>query len=256
MQTGSAKIIDELSPLVKFLLCKFRVRTIILFGSLARGDYNSLSDIDLLLITRKKLEKRQIKKIIPKSLIQQKNLALSVYSQTQMDSAYKEGILFLVHVLKEGRILYDDGFFKELSSSPFYPSPRRMSLSLRIFEQRLQVGDNLAMFDKHFVKLLSNYYSIAKSIAFILLAVDGQYIFNKKKAFEMLSEKYPTHREKIRKLSKLEPFYTRAHRSRDAKYPFDPVDAEKKIIELRRCLEELINLGEREIACRNSNAAF
>lgn len=256
MQTESTDIIDKLSPLCEFLVRKFRVRTIILFGSLARGDYNSLSDIDLLLITRKKLEKRQIKKVIPKTLIPEKNLALSVYSQNQIDSAYKEGILFLVHVLKEGKILYDDGFFKELSSSPFYPSPRRMSLSLQIFEQRLEVGDNLEIFDKHFVKLLSNYYSIAKSIAFILLAIDDQYVFNKKKAFEMISAKYPVYREKIRKLNELKPFYTRAHRGRDAEYPFNPVDAEERVIELRKYLKELIALGERKIASRNSDVTF
>lgn len=256
MQTKSVEKIDELSPLCEFLVRKFRVRTIILFGSLARGDYNTSSDIDLLLITREKLEKRQIKKAVPKSLIPTKNLALSVYSQTQMDSAYKDGILFLVHVLHEGRILYDDGFFKELSSLPFNPSQRRMWLSLQIFEQRLGVADNLEMFDNHFVKLLSNYYSIAKSIAFILLASDGRYIFNKKKAFEMLSDKYPVYREKIRKLSELEPFYAKTARLRKAEYPFNPIDAEKRVIELQGYLKELIALGERKIACRDSNVAL
>ena len=256
MQTGSVGKADDLSLLSEFLVRMFKVRTIILFGSLARGDHNSTSDIDLLLITREKVEKRQIEKTIPKSLVPKRNLAFSVYSQNQIDSAYKEGILFLVHVLKEGRIVYDDGFFKELSSSPFTLSPRRIRLSLRIFEQRLEAGDDLEMFDHHFVKLLSNYYSIAKSIAFILLAIDGQYLFNKKKAFETLSVKYPIYRGKIKKLSELEPFYLRAARRSDIEYPFDPADAEQKVIEAREYLKELIALGERKIACRYPNVAF
>jgi hypothetical protein len=223
---------------------------------MARGDYSSSSDIDLLLITREKLDKREIKRIIPKSLIPKKYLALSVYSQNQIDSAYKDGILFLVHVIKEGKILYDDGFFKELSSMPFNPSQCRMRLSLQVFEQRLEVADNLKMFDKHFVKLLSDYYSIAKSIAFILLASEGRYIFKKKQAFALLSAKYPEYRGKIRKLSELEPFFIRANRLSNAEYPFDPANAEEKVLELRGYLRELIALGEREVACRDPNAAL
>lgn len=243
------KINSEFAAISDFLVKSVNVRTIILFGSTARDEAIRCSDIDLLLITEQKISKREVKRLIPKSLMPSKKLSLSVYSVEQIHSAYEGGSLFLAHILKEGKVLYDDGFFKELSSSPFFISCSRMRLSLRIFEQRLEIANNLEMYDKHFVRLFSDFYSMAKGIAFMILANNGQYVFNRKEAFDMLSNKYPDYKQTIKKLQALEPFFIKTHRGVSERLPFDPAVSEEKLEEMKTNLKELITLGESEIVC-------
>lgn len=78
---------------------------------MARHDSHESSDIDLLLITRQELRRREVEKMIPKKLAPKEgHLSISIYTEDQFVSAYKRGTLFMVHLLKEGKILYDDGF--------------------------------------------------------------------------------------------------------------------------------------------------
>lgn len=239
----------QLAALYKFLIDKVHVKTIVLFGSTARGEQTTTSDIDLLLITEKKIKRRDVLKIIPESLFPKKKLGLSTYSTEQVNSAYRNGSLFMAHLLKEGKVVYDDGFFEQLSSKPFILSSSRMRLSLKIFDERLKLTNDLRIYDKHFVRVLSDFYAMAKNTAFIMLAHEGDLIFNRKKAFAMLLERYPSHKETIENLQELEPFYVRTHRGTAKRCPFDPSYSEEKVAELRTELKELITLGEKEIAC-------
>lgn len=239
----------QLTVLYEFLIDRFQVKTIVLFGSTARGEQTSTSDIDLLLITEKKIKRREVLKAIPDTLYPKRKLGLSTYSADQVNSAYRKGSLFMAHLLKEGKVAYDDGFFKRLSSKPFILSTSRMRLSLKIFDERVKLTNDLRIYDKHFVRVLSDFYAMAKNIAFILLAYEGDLIFNRKKAFAMLSERYPSHKETIENLQELEPFYIRTHRGAIERYPLPPSYSEEKVAQLRLELKELITLGEKEIAC-------
>lgn len=240
---------SDLITLCEFLIKKVPVRTVILFGSTARGDTTNRSDIDLLLITQQRSNKRAIKRLIPQSLMPSKKLCLSVYSAEQIHSAYVNGSLFMTHLIKEGKILYDDGFFKELCSNPFTISSSRMKLSLKIFEQRLETANNIEMYNKHFIRLYSDFYSMAKGIAFMILANNGQYVFNRKEAFDLLSNKYPDYKQTIKKLQALEPFFIKTHRGVSERLPFDPTVSEEKLEEMKTNLKELITLGDSEIVC-------
>lgn len=237
----------NLSALFRFLLETFSAKTIILFGSTARGEQSNTSDIDILLVTENKIKRRDAVKIIPEKIFPKYKMGLSIYSTKQITSSYMSGSLFMAHLLSEGKVVYDDGFFSKLSSVPFVLSLPRMRLSLEIFNERLELTNNLQIYNKHFVRVLSDFYTMAKNIAFIILAYNGSLVFNRKKAFDMLKEKYPSYKDTIEPLERLEPFYLRTQRGLRSINKNEAVPSEKEISELRRQLKKLITLGEQQI---------
>lgn len=210
---------------------------------MARNEVNDTSDIDLLLVSSKKLRRREVKKMIPKSLLsKEKQISLSIYSETEFSSAYEKGALFFAHLFNEGKVLYDDGFYKQFSLRPFNPSKYTMEMSIRILKQKLEVTNDLRKFNNLFIGVLADFFSIFKNLTYTLLAMEGQFIFNKKKAFSMLIEKYPNYGEEICKLYSLEAFFLRNTKGIPKPLPFSP-HSEEKVIEMRKQIEKLFSLG-------------
>jgi Nucleotidyltransferase domain len=84
------------------------VSAIALFGSRARGDHEPGSDTDLLLITSEPTPRHVTKD----------NLSLSFYPYEDLIVRAERGDLFVCHVVKEAKVLYDnDGHFEILRSS-------------------------------------------------------------------------------------------------------------------------------------------
>lgn len=229
----------------RFFVEKLKVRTVILFGSVARNDIDDTSDIDLLLVTSQKLRRREVEKMIPRSLLpKERQISLSIYSEAEFSSTYEEGALFFAHLFKEGKVLYDDGFHKQLRArKPFNPSKRKMKMAIKILKQKLEVANDLRKFNNLFVGVLADFFSISKNLAYTLLAMNGQFIFNKKKAFSMLAEKYPNNREEILKLYSLEPFFLRNAKGISKPLPFSPYNCEEKVIEMREYIKKLLSVG-------------
>jgi predicted nucleotidyltransferase len=241
----------KLKNLSSFLVKKLGARTAILFGSMARKDSNASSDIDLLLVTCLAFKPREVKKLIPKSLLpKSKHLSLSIYPTRQFATAYEEGALFLVHLTKEGRVLYDDGFYKELTRKPFVLSNHKIKMSIRILKQRLAMADDLRKFNNLFIGVLGDFFSISKNLTYILLAIDGLFIFDKKKAFAKLAEKYPEYKKEIQELQDLEPFFLRNVKGISRPLPFSS-SCEEKVVEMRNYIRELLILGEEKIECKH-----
>lgn len=222
---------------------RLNVRTIILFGSITRSDFRDTSDIDLLLVASQKLKLGEVKRLIPKSLIPKgRQIGLSIYSEDEFSTGYRKGSLFFVHLLNEGIVIYDDGFFRKLLTEPFFASKKEMDFAMKILKRRLEVTKDLTKFNNLFVGVLADYYTIFKNASFTLLAKNDQFIFNKKKAFSELAKKYPKYEKEIRKLLQLEPFFLRSAKGISKSYPFSPND-KRKVIEMREHIEKLVSLG-------------
>jgi hypothetical protein len=73
------------------------ILAVALFGSRARGDEDPSSDVDLLLVTAEG----------PARHSSMGNLSLSFYPLSDLHARARSGNLFLCHVLREGRALYD-----------------------------------------------------------------------------------------------------------------------------------------------------
>lgn len=84
------------------------VSAIALFGSRARGDHEPGSDTDLLLVTSEPTPRH----------VTRGHLSLSLYPYEDLVVRARQGDLFLCHVVKEAKVLYDnDGHFEVLRSS-------------------------------------------------------------------------------------------------------------------------------------------
>jgi hypothetical protein len=184
--------------------------------------------------------------MIPKTLLpKERQISLSIYSEEQFMSSYNSGALFFVHLLKEGKILYDDGFYKQLSLAPFTPSKCRMRMTLKILKQKLEIANDLRKFNKIFTGILADLFSISKNLVYTLLAMNGQFVFNKKKAFSMLADNYPQYKEEISKLYSLEPFFLRNVKGISKPFPFSPYNCEEKVVEMRESIKKiLVGIGQ------------
>lgn len=102
-----------------------KIQSIVLYGSVARDEANEDSDIDILIVTtdddRKLYDK--ISKIRTMIDLDNNTLTALVYmSRDELERYVKLGSPFIENVLKEGMILYDNGFFKKLRRSITFES--------------------------------------------------------------------------------------------------------------------------------------
>ena len=208
---------------------------------MARNNFRDSSDIDLLLITSHEIRSRELKKRIPKTLLPKEGIInFSIYSEARFSSAYKKGSLFLAHLVNEGKVLYDNGFYEHLRQEVFEPSEQKMRTKLKVLKMKLEIADDLRKYNNLYVGLLADFFTISKILAFNVLAMSGEAVFDKKKAFFQLAEKHPHYKEEIYKLYGLEPFFLRNSKGVSESLPFSPYDCTEKVIEMRECLKRIL----------------
>ncbi len=104
---GDKKLRQDVYKVVHNIALKYKPQKIVLFGSMARGDYHEGSDIDMMLIkdTNKKFGER-IGGVI---LLNNTMIPLEpvIYNQKEFDSLLNEGRDFAIAIKKDGVILYE-----------------------------------------------------------------------------------------------------------------------------------------------------
>jgi len=99
---------------------KDKIDSIILYGSVARDEAHEDSDIDILVVTRdddRKLYDR-ISKIRTRIDLENNTLTTLVHmSRDELERYVKLDSPFIENLLKDGMILYDNGFFKKVRGS-------------------------------------------------------------------------------------------------------------------------------------------
>lgn len=99
--------LDRVKPL--------KPRALILFGSYARGDFTEESDIDAVLIAEN-LPKRVLERRSLSSLYHLKNLMVIGYYPEEFMRELRKQNPFIHEVLKEGVIIYSDGFAEKVKN--------------------------------------------------------------------------------------------------------------------------------------------
>lgn len=97
----------ELDNITRQIINKYKPEKIILFGSLARGDFNQDSDVDLLII--KRTAKDRIERIQQLSSLIDRRLALEaiIFTPKELEMRLKLGDFFLKEILREGKVIYE-----------------------------------------------------------------------------------------------------------------------------------------------------
>jgi uncharacterized protein len=102
------RLVEELSD---------KLDSIILYGSIARGDFGSESDIDLLLILEdKKLMEKAYEIGYNVDIKNNTVTSISIYSSQEIRKNIELGSPFVKNVITEGKIIHDNGTWKKLRS--------------------------------------------------------------------------------------------------------------------------------------------
>lgn len=144
------------------------VLAVALFGSRARGDHNSSSDVDLLLVTNDARVGHS----------QKDSFSMSLYPLGELNERAGNGDLFLYHILFEGRPLYDpDKHLSELKS--------RFHLKTS-YSTEIQEAADLGWFIAKFGRDVSDLPTLSRRITWvvrtILIAISaeaGQPVFSR-----------------------------------------------------------------------------
>jgi hypothetical protein len=153
---------------------------------------------------------------------------------------YRKGSLFVAHIIKEGQIAYDDGYYMRLSKEKFMLSKYDLDQTLLILRQRLSISDDLKRYNNYYITCLADFFAISRKLAILALAYNGKLQFDKDKAFQEFSQLYPKQRKRISELRALQPFFLRSEKGFDVPKPFEPKD-ESEIIHLREDVKEVLN---------------
>lgn len=113
--TKHQKVIDALK---EQLLAEFadEVHSIVLFGSVARGEANADSDVDVLIISDASREnKRRMHDISTHIDLENEMFTqLMFFSNRRLERAARMRSWFFTDVMNEGVILYDDGTYRRV----------------------------------------------------------------------------------------------------------------------------------------------
>ncbi|RLG93677.1 hypothetical protein DRO37_07640 [Candidatus Bathyarchaeota archaeon] len=92
-----------------------RINAIVVYGSVARGEYRDDSDIDVLIVGSDKEIKSKVSEI-SYEIDYENNFETFItpvyYTREEIEHRVKVGSPFIYEVLKDGVVLYDDGTFK------------------------------------------------------------------------------------------------------------------------------------------------
>lgn len=103
----SKQLQREIDSIVEQLVANYQPEKVILFGSVARGDATEESDVDLLVVkkTSETFHNRMVE--ARKSVQTEWPMDVIVYTPDELNRALAERRLFIRHVLKYGRTVYE-----------------------------------------------------------------------------------------------------------------------------------------------------
>jgi predicted nucleotidyltransferase len=218
MVTRSASLNQQLKHLqdaAQQLASSFpAIEAVCLYGSVARGDSNQSSDVDLLVIgLDATIRNSQLRACLSGALLRE-NVSLSYLTLRQFSRLVQSGVSFILHLQLEGELIFDRrGAVNAILTQPLAHDPgvdKEMQFHLR----RLHPLEDLTQFGGLFSLAFAQLYSIGKSVIMLRLATEGCPEFNRRHAFAKFRSRHPELAHEIRAIRTLEPFYESAFRSR------------------------------------------
>jgi uncharacterized protein len=181
------------------------VEALALFGSVARGDYDRSSDIDMLVLADESLSPSKLHRVVREHDAALR-FAPSVWTWTRLERRVEYGSLFLRHVHREGEVLLDP---EGRLSSVLEAASRTISIEreLSAVARRLRAYDDPLRFGTVFLFPLAHLYILAKRTAMIGVAAREQYEFRHTRVFNSFAELYPEAACEAQVAASLRPFY-------------------------------------------------
>lgn len=151
--------------------CLDNFSNIALFGSMARGDHDLLSDRDLLVVSESNIPVRQLEEL------RKNGFSPAAYTWSSLESLAKYQSLFLVHLKLESRIIKDhdlrlSDFLSRVNPSQDYSGIRRQSGALAALTSGVPKDANLLFWAADVLAVALRNYLVA------LAAESGVFIFS------------------------------------------------------------------------------
>lgn len=201
---------------------------LILIGSVAKGEENKYSDIDICRIGTNISIERNVK--WPNGPINYID-----YSIEEFKSLYEKGSLFIYHILRDGLLLNgsEKNWYSLKENFHFKDTyGEEVEEIKKILFKILEVD----IYGATFLSFYSNLFTLLKNFSIFLLAHQGKFEFNKKKAFyQVLGKEY--YQLLYYSYNKFE----RGISSEDKKIDFLSEKLAKNVIEYFKKKMELIN---------------
>jgi hypothetical protein len=195
--------------------CYFRADTGVVIGSVARGEAQPESDLDLLLLTHStRLLSRFYARISRLRL--PRPLSIITYSPEVFEDFWREGSLFVFHVLTEGRTLWDTGPLRSLSRCSFRLK-RDFQEDIATQAARLDVFRDPRPFRGNYLNAYARLFPIYKNTVFFSLAQAGIPVFDKGVALDLFYCLHPSLAPLQSRLNTLQAYYREATRAPKAK---------------------------------------
>lgn len=243
--SGQIPAIADAQAIADRLIQSFPViEGVLLCGSVARGDADEWSDIDLVVVgSDPDLTAGRMREDLANV---SQRVSLIYYPAEAFEEQRRARALFIAHLQKEGVILYDrSGRMKAVLEKPFAPVVD-VEEGLRAHRARLAPYSDPRRFNNNFLFCLSHLYSIGKGVVMLGLAKEGVLEFNREAAFQRFAGLNPDLADETRKIAQLRPFYRLVTGRRPEPLPFSYESADRQMLEAVHAIETLAQRAERQ----------
>ncbi|MBD3313046.1 hypothetical protein GF345_01245 [Candidatus Woesearchaeota archaeon] len=119
---------------------KLKFRSFLIFGSIASGNFDEQSDIDILIILKDPDDKQRLEKLkesmVTNKHIQFGKINIITLSDEEFEKGYLDADDFLVNILSNNLIIYDDGFLQNfMQRELFIPSHKTIFARMEQLEK-------------------------------------------------------------------------------------------------------------------------
>lgn len=205
------------------------VEAVCVYGSVARGDATTGSDIDLLVVgDGAELSSRLLRTLVPTEFHHLRP-ALTFYTKGELEVLLSSRVSFAAHLANEGQILFDrDGVLKRMFVA-HSAKPLAVEEELEYHLRRLRSFEDTSQFNGNFLFCLAQLYVIGKAVIMLILAGAGRPEYNKDRAFKVMTRTRPELRADLQRVAELKPFYLQVTGRVKAPFPFSYRDADSHV---------------------------
>jgi len=209
-----------------------RVVTVVVFGSVARGDADQQSDLDVLVVLTDDESRRELRRRLRerRADVTPLPVSLALFTPLRLIQEAADRPSFISHLLDEGVSIYDAPTWASLRAALVEKAADREALGreVRNRARHLEPLSGAERFSNRSpVTVLSHLYGISRSLVIARLLQAGIHEYGWRRAFDRYAEVRPDLRSQLEALKGLRPYYEYAHGRAGAVAPDRVVDAEE-----------------------------